>query len=108
LPHCIQASDTLALIALSLKFGGTYVFSRECFMSAIAAAVTIFYFLALFGVGSAFAIDSLRATFSRPRQRPNYLTDSARFEDELLSTVAAPTVGAAAESSGSARVAEAA
>jgi hypothetical protein len=61
-------------------------------MSSIADAVTIFYFLALFGVGSAFAIDSVRATFSRSHQRTNYVTDAARFEDELLSTVAAPTV----------------
>ena len=61
-------------------------------MSSIADAVTIFYFLALFGVGSAFAIDSVRAIFSRSRQRPNYVTDAARFEDALLSTVAVPTV----------------
>jgi hypothetical protein len=78
-------------------------------MSAIADAVTIFYFLALFGVGGAFAIDSLRASFSRSRQRPNYLTDSARFEDQLLSTVAVPTVLAApAGSATSASVAAAA
>ncbi len=44
-------------------------------MSSIADAVTIFYFFALFGVGSAFAIDSVRARFSR--QRPNYATESA-------------------------------
>jgi predicted lipid-binding transport protein (Tim44 family) len=76
-------------------------------MSSIAGAVTIFYFLALLAVGSAFAFDSVRAMFSRERQRPNYVTGAARLEDELLSTVAAPTVRAV-EPSGSASAAKAA
>ena len=74
-------------------------------MSSIADAVTIFYFVALFGVGSAFAIESVRATFSRSRPRPNYVTDSARLEDELLSTVAAPTVRPVETSAGVAKAA---